>query len=428
MVPMPNSNRVGDRWARARSIGVALTVAAALASSALARDPRPTPSTETRKAQAVSRWAFERLHAAHFALEQEKFDEAEQALQPMLSRNNLSDQEKALMWQALAYVHSAREDHEKAVDAFENSLASGGLPNEAALVITYNLAQLCVILERYERAVELFDLWFAEAARPNAGAHYMYAIAAMQIEQFPKAIAHAEQAVEKSKAPRESYLQLLLALYFEVKDYTKAAGVLSQLAANFPKKIYWKQLSAVHAELGDNAKALATLEIAYLQGLLDEEGELLNLAQLYLYNDLPAQAATVMDEALAAGTVDGDAVAWQILADSWLQARERDKARAPLERAAELSTDGQLYVRLAQIHLGDEEWAAARRALARAMEKGGLRNSGQIQLLLGIAHTGEQHWSEAECAFQAAMRHPDAERMATAWLANLEREQVLAGH
>lgn len=397
-----------------------------LGAAASAREARPAPSAETRKAQAVGRWAFERLNAAHAALEQEKYDEAESALAPMRTRKNLTDQEQALMWQALAYVHSARDQHDAAAEAFEQSLAAGGLPPEAALNITYNLAQLYVILERYERAVELFDVWFAATARPQASAHYMFAIAAMQLEQFAKALTHAEQAVAKSKTPRESYLQLSLALYFELKNYPKAAATLSELAAHFPKKIYWKQLSAVHAELDDNPKALATLEIAYFQGLLDEESELLNLAQLYLYNDLPAAAAKVMDEALAAGTVEGDAVAWQILADSWLQARERDKARAPLERAAELSSDGGLYVRLAQLHLGDEEWAAARRALQRALEKGGLRNPGQVQLLLGIAHAGERHWTEAERAFATAARHPETERTANAWIANLEREKALA--
>lgn len=404
----------------------AFVLLALLATAAYGRDPRPTPNTETRKAQAVGRWAFERLNAAHEALEQEKYEEAETALAPMLARKNLTDQERALMWQALAYVHSARDDHELAAEAFERSLEAGGLPPEAVLNITYNLAQLHVILENYERAVELFDAWFAQAARPNAGAHYMFAIAAMQIEQFDKAITHAEQAVAKSKAPRESYLQLLLALYFETKDYPKAVGVLSELSANFPKKIYWKQLSAVYAELEDNAKALATLEIAYFQGMLDEEGELLNLAQLYLYNDLPIRAAAVMDEALRAGRVDGDAVAWQILADSWLQARERERARAPLERAAELADNGQLYLRLGQLHLGEEDWPAARRSLNRALEKGGLPNPGLAHLLLGIAHAGELRWDDAERAFETASRFPDTERMASAWIANLEREKALA--
>jgi len=391
-----------------------------------AREPRPTPSTQTRKAQAVSHWAYEKLDAAHKLLEEQKYAEVLAVLGEMERRRNLSDQEQALMWQTYGYVYSAQEQYEQAVESFEKCLAASGLEPAVAMNIKYNLAQLCVILEKYERAVELFEQWFAEADKPNASAHYMFAIAYMQSGAFPKAIPQAEQAVAKSKEPKESYLGLLLSLYFETKAYAKAVPVLEQLVESFPKEVYWKQLSAVHAELGDNKRALAALEMAHFLGYLDQEGELLNLAQLYLYNDVPYRAAQVVEQALAAGKVEGDAVSWQILADSWLQARERDKALEPLAKAAELANDGNLYVRLGQLYLGEEQWSAARSALQKALQKGGARNPGQVHLLIGIAYASEQQWDAAERAFNQAAGFKDAEKMATAWIANLEREKAVA--
>ena len=418
------------RRIRRKTIAALLTAAIAagcLAASAVeAREPRPTPATQTRKAQAVSRWAFEKLDAAHKLLEQEKYVDVLAVLEDMQRRRGLSDQEQALMWQTYGYVYSSQENYEKAVEAFEKCLDAGGLEPAVVQNITYNMAQLYVILENYDRAIELFEQWFAQAEQPNAGAHYMFAIAYMQKDAFAKAIPHAEQAVAKSPSPKESHLGLLLALYFETKDYAKAVPVLETLVENFPKETYWKQLSALYTERGDNKKALGALELAYFQGYIDEENELLNLAQLYLYNDVPYRAAQIVEEALASGKVEGDATSWQILADSWLQAREREKALEPLSRAAELAEDGNLYVRLGQLHLGEEQWPAARSALQKALQKGGVRNPGQVHLLLGIAYASERQWDAAERSFKTAAGYADAERMATAWIANLEREKALA--
>lgn len=421
---MPTKRRL-----RRRGLAALLTLALALSlqpAPAAGREPRPTPNTQTRKAQAVSRWAFEKLDAAHKLLEQEKYDEVLAVLGDMQERRGLSEQEQALMWQTFGYVYSAQEQYAKAVDAFEKCLAAGGLEPAVVQNVTYNMAQLYVILENYDRAIELFEAWFAAAEKPNAGAHYMLAIAYMQKNLFEKAIPQAEQAVAKSSTPKESYLSLLLSLYFETKNYAKALPVLETLVEHFPKEVYWKQLSALYAEAGDNKRALGALELAYFQGYVDEESEILNLAQLYLYNDVPYSAAQIVEKALADGKVAGDAAAWQILADSWLQARERDKALEPMAKAAELAGDGNLYVRLAQLHLGEEQWSAARAALQKALQKGKLRNTGQAHLLLGIAWASERNWDAAERSFRTAAGFKESEAMATAWLANLEREKALA--
>lgn len=417
------------RRIRRKRLSALLILALALAfgaPEAEARDPRPTPSTQTRKAQAVGRWAFEKLETAHKLLEQEKYGEVLEVLADMERRRGLSELEQALMWQTYGYAYSSQEKYKEATEAFEKSLAAGGLEPAVAQNITYNMAQLYVMLENYDRAVELFGQWFAEAEKPNASAHYMYAIALMQKGDVDAAIPHAEQAVSKSSSPKESYLGLLLALYFETKNYEKAVPVVEKLVQNFPKEVYWKQLSALYAEQGNNKKALGALELAYYQGYLDEENEILNLAQLYLYNEVPYRAAQIVQEGLESGRVKGDAVSWQILADSFLQAREREKALEPLGKAAELAEDGNLYVRLAQLYLGEEQWSAARGALQKALQKGGVRNVGQVHLLLGIAYASDKQWEAAERSFKTAEGYSESERMAAAWIANLEREKALA--
>ena len=207
--------------------------------------------------------------------------------------------------------------------------------------------------------------------------------------------------------------------------------VLERLVAEFPKKTYWMQLSAVYAELGKHEKALALLELAYEQGLLTQGNELMNLAQLYLYNQIPYRAAEVLEEGMKSGAIQPDARAWQLLADSWLHARERQRALPPLQRAAEESESGDAYVRLAQIYLERESWEEARRALDGALEKGRLTSPGHAYLMLGIADASEKRWDDAARAFTEAQEYEPTQKIAQSWLRHLANQRGLekdAGH
>jgi tetratricopeptide (TPR) repeat protein len=409
---------------RLRTFAAILALGAVAATAPVAAELRPTP--KIRKAQAVSKWAFERIERAHELLEQEKYGEVIAVLDDMKGNRRLNDHERSLMWQAYGYAYSSQDDYTKAAEAFEQSLKANGLPPQSALNTRYNLAQLYVMLERYKEAIALFEEWFALAENPSPGAYYMLALAYLQNGEKDKALPPAEQAVAKAERPKEAWLGLLLSIRFERKEYDQAAGVLERLVELYPKKLYWKQLAAVYSETGDSEKALATLEVAYIQGLLTEEGELINLAELYLYNQLPYKAAKVLEHGFEQGLLGEKARSWELLADSWLHARERERALEPLRHAAELADTGDVYVRLAQLHLEREEWAQAIAALAKGLAKGNLKNPGLAQLFYGIANASMRRWEDAERALRAAQRDEKYEKVATQWLTNLERERSLA--
>src|SRR5262245_13988832 len=340
---------------------------------------------ETKKVQAVGEWAYKRLNAAHEALAKSKHGEALQALEEMKGNSHLNDHEKALMWQTYGYIYASQEKYKQATEAFEKCLESGALPDAAQFDTQYNLAQLYVMLERFADAVRVFQDWFAKAQNPSAEAHYVYAVALYQKGDKRTALQQGELALQKATKPQESWLQLVLSLYIENQQYPKAIEVSEALVANFPKKSYWLQLSAVYSQVDDYKRALAALALANTQGMLTDDRELTHLAQLYLYNEIPYDAARLLDDGLASGKVEGTAQSWRLLSEAWVNARERTKAEKPLEQAASKSGDGELYVRLAQIQFEREDWGGVRKSLRHALEKGKLFDPGGAHLLLGIA-------------------------------------------
>ncbi|MGH7820237.1 MAG: hypothetical protein ACREQ9_10720, partial [Candidatus Binatia bacterium] len=110
------------------------------------------------------------------------------------------------------------------------------------------------------------------------------------------------------------------------------------------------------------------------------------------------------------------------LGNSWILARESDKAEPSLEKAAELSTEGDLYVRLGQVRLLKEAWDSAIAALKRGLAKGGIDDPGQAEQLIGIAYYNEGKLGEARTWFAKSRRSEKARPASDAWLKHIEEE------
>jgi tetratricopeptide (TPR) repeat protein len=247
-------------------------------------------------------------------------------------------------------------------------------------------------------------------------------VAYYQLEDFQSAIAQSKRAIELSEEPREAWLRLLAALYSRAQEHTNAAPVLEELMLRFPKKAYWVQLSLIYGARENYRHSLAVQQVAYLQGLLTEDKELRRLARSYLYHELPHPGARVLEEGIEEGRIEADAASYELLANSWIAAREYERSLGPLRKAADLSEDGNLYVRLGQVHVQREQWTQAAELLQKAVEKGDLRDPGNAQLLLGIAYYNDERVAQARSSFARARKHDKTRQAAENWMAHIERQ------
>lgn len=366
----------------------------------------------------VSESYFKQLEQAHRLLSEGSYEHASSAVD-RLAEGRLNPHEEALVWQTRGFIFALRNDYEQAAAAFEKCLALDALPDATALNTRYNLAQMYLMLERAQPAIAALAAWFEQAEHPTPDAYYLLAMAYVQADDYRSAVEPAEQAVARTEKPRESWLELLLSLYLQTNEYEKAAGVLERLVVLFPKKDYWLQLAAIYGELQQEEKSLAVLDVAYQTGFLTEGRELRNLAQMYLYQEIPYRAAELLESALAEGRIEPDAESWQLLADSWLYAKEYDRAVEPLQRAAELTNRGDLYLRLAQLHLQLERWEDAHKAASAAVAKGKLAEVGAAHLVAGIAQYKRGAPDLARQAFAAAQSHERTRSAAVRWLEHL---------
>jgi tetratricopeptide (TPR) repeat protein len=367
----------------------------------------------------------EKLLQANEKLGTDDFAGALAIVNELAGRRRLGPAELAQIHRFRGYIYVNQEKTELAAAEFEKSLAQHAIDRAAEQSMTYSLAQIYTQLGRYDDALRLIDAWFAAEATPKPDAYYLKAMILVQQERFPEAVEPARLAVEKSPQPKESWLQLLVAIYGNLKDYPNVAGALQRLVNIAPgKKLYWMQLAAVQNHLQRDAEALATMRLAYRAELLDEDKEVRQLARLLYLNQLPFQCAEVVQQGLERGKVAADADAYQLLSNCYLAAREAEDALPPLAKAAELSDDGEMDMLLGQLYLQREEFGPALDALQHALAEVKAEKRGQVQLLVGVAQLGAERFDEAERSFRAAQSDEKVRRAAESYLKFVQEQRM----
>ena len=345
------------------------------------------------------------------------------ALLDKLNMPRLNPLERALIYRLKAYVNYSIGDYAATIESFHQVLAEEVMSLDADNKIRFNIVQLHAALQRWQEAIDALEVWFRYVEEPHPLAYYLKGIAYFQLGDVDSAIQHTETAIDLSPEPPEGWLQLLTALYIQTEDYPSATPLLEELLMRFPKKPYWVQLSLIYGARDNYRHSLAVQQVAYLQGLLTEDKELRRLARSYLYHDLPYPAARVLEKGLEEGTIERDAKAYELLANSWIAGREYDRSLQPLQKAAEHSEDGNLFVRLGQVHLQREQWGEATVWLQRGIERAGLDKPGNAQLLLGIAYYNDQRVGRARSSFVRARQHDSTRVQAQRWITHIENEQ-----
>lgn len=374
----------------------------------------------------MSQQTYNRISRSHTAIEEGKYQEALDDLLDLA--NDVADRpyELAITLQSIGYVYISQEKWELAAQYFQRALKQNALPAEPEKQLIYTLAQIFATLGEYQKTIDLLTDWFKTAKNPPADAYIMMANAYAAQDKYREAYPHVKTALEKAEKPREDWYKLALGVQFELKKYAEAATTLEALVAHWPdKEMYWKQLSGIYMELGQEQKALATLSAAYQRGLVTRSEDILNLARLFMLNEVPYQAGRVLEPALEKEQVEKTQKNYELLSQAWVQAREYEKGIEALVNAAALADDGALFVRAAQLEMSLANWEGAQAAAQKAIEKGGLdsKKTGQAYLLLGTSAAEQKDFDAAINAFSKARGYPETRQTASQWLSFVQTEQ-----
>ena len=376
-----------------------------------------------RKAKGtISEGAYKRLERVIESIGKGEYAESEKKLKE-LQESARGDYEKAIVLQTLGFVYASQNKMPQAIKTFEDALALSSLPQQPHEQMMFNIAQLYVSDDKWDKGIKALQDYMAESCNPLPDAHILLASVYAERKRFRDSLQQVELALAKAKTPKEPWLQLKLALHYELKEYPKCAEVLVQLVALVPvKENYWKQLSGILFEVRKDPEALGVLALAERLGYINEETEYRNLSNLYMYLQVPLKAATILQRGVDDKQVKADEKNLETLGNAWLLAREYKKAEVAMKRAAEVSDKGELYKRLGQIQIENEDWKSALASLTQAQKKGGVKEPGELAFLIGVVAVELKDWKRAEEALRTAMGYEKTAKIAAEWFNHLQAE------
>lgn len=368
----------------------------------------------------LSERTYNRLSAIQELMDKGSYARAEQDLKELLDDVRDNNYEVAVTYQTLGYVYSSTDRYDAAAEAFIKAIEKRALPPDVTHNLNYNIAQLLIHAGDYKQGLLYLDKWFAEEPAAPPEVHVLAATAYYQLNDFRSLIPHIQTAIDRSDKPEKPWFDLLLAAYFELKDFRNAADLLTEMLERYPEsRDYWLQLVGVYQQLDRNKQSLAVMELALEKGILEKE-EIIQLAQMYLQEDLPFKAAKLLQEKIDNNEIGKNRDNLELLANSWQLAQETERAAATLKQLADISNDTAVYYRLGQIYFELERWQDCIEILEKVIDDDDFENQANATLLAGIAAYHLEDSSRSRKALNKALGYDSTRQQAEWWLDKLE--------
>ncbi|MAG75430.1 MAG: hypothetical protein CL811_01610 [Colwelliaceae bacterium] len=342
--------------------------------------------------------------------------------------NQLNSYEKAMLWNFFGFMHYGNDDIANAITSFENVIAQEAIPDSLYLSTVFSLAQLAMQQQDYEKALGFLKQWQANNEKElQSSQHIMFAQVYYQDKKYADALTHINAAIDLSKAkqetPKENWLILQRAAYYELKQPEKVTEVMEELVRLYQKPEYWIQLAGMYGEIGEEKKQLGAMETAWQAGFVTKSTDIIMLAQLYLFNQLPYKAAKLLDDSIAKGIVVADEKRIQLMAQAYVMAKEDEKAIPVLIKGTEIAEDGKFDEQLAQAYLNTERWKLSIDSANAAITRGGLDNEGNMHLALGMSYFNLGEFDKALSAFDNALAFKKVAKTAKQWSSYVKKEK-----
>jgi tetratricopeptide (TPR) repeat protein len=396
--------------------------------AAIAAEKKEKPK-DTRRTPALRNKVYERLAEAQVFIENKQYTEAIEVLKDMEDESGkraLNSYELANLYNLFAFVYYSQEDYKGALGAYENVIKQPDIPLAMEINTRYTVAQLYFVMEDWQSGINALLDWFKVAAEPSAQAYILLGQGYYQLKDYDNALKNTLIAMnmyrDKGKVPKEQWYSLARFLYFEKDDMINTVAMLEEMIVHYPKKQYWVQLSHMYGEIKKEKAALAAMETAYVQDLLFKDREQVTMAYLYLNAEVPYKAALVLDKGIGNESVESTSKNLEILGNAWRQAQEVKKSIPVMAEAAEKSDKGELYCRLGNVYLDNDQFKDAIKSNVQGLKRGGVKRPDNCNLILGMAYFNTKQYSSARKAFDKAGKDKRSKKYSDQWIRYMDNE------
>jgi predicted Zn-dependent protease len=353
------------------------------------------------------------LNKAADLINENKNDEAEPIVQKVIANDHASKYAQAFAHTLQAQIYYEKDKGTDAIAEYRKAVDMDSLPNDAQFQTIYQIAQLQVQDEKYADALTTLEQWEKETGSTTADELALKANAYYRTDKFQPAVDTMKQAVSMTDKPNDSWMQILMASYFELNQYDQAAQVVQQQMQKDPSnKKLLNQLATIYIQGNKPQQALDLMAKAKSQGLITTSDDYMQLAKLQAAADKYKDASATIQEGLDKGALKPSFDVYKLQGDVCTQGEDDKCAIDAYTKASPQAKDGNIDYQLGYLLFYSDRSKDASEALTRAISKGGLRQEGEAYLLRGDAENDLSQGPAATADWQKASGYPSTKTMA----------------
>jgi len=379
------------------------------------------PKRKVKRVESIRQKHVKTFEKVAEAQDAENIQEMTRLLDRLSREEDLNNIETAYIAQFRGNICFTQDRLQCALSEFKKVIRTrDGIPDGMYNNMIYVVAQVYFSQENYREALKHAQDWIKTQEVPSPDGLILIGQAHYQLKQYDQALPNVQKAItlyeELGTKPKEGWLNLLSSIYRQKKEYRNMLPVVKSLVQLYPKKRYLLTLGGIYNELDDQARMTAMYQALYDQGLLSNESELVTLASLSMSQENPFNAAQIMKKGMDSGVIKKELKNYRILSNALYASREYEDALDPLQKAAERSPDGKLYLQLGQSLISLNRWREAESALNKAVNKGKLRDTGQALISIGLTQFEQKKFDSAVNTFNRALRFEKVSSTASNWI------------
>ena len=376
-----------DFFQRARVAIAVATIAAGASVAGL--------SSSVAHAQAVRPEIGKPLQAAQDLMRASKFKDALAKIREAESAPNRTPQENFVIDSMRGSAASGAGDSATAIRSFEAAVASGKAPAATQLKMIEALVGMHYSARDYPAAIQ----WANRYARDGGSGGQTRTLliqAYFQSGDFAntakESLADIQADQKAGRTPSEEKLQLLANAYLRQKNSSGYISTIEKLLNYYPKKSLWADVvSRLQNKPGFSDRlSLDVYRIKFATGNLTTPSDYMEMAQLALQADYPAEAKKIVDEGYKTGVLGKGAEVdrqkrLRDLTEKQVSENQKSIASGKEENEANAARTGDSLVTLGYNFVTSGQAAKGILMIEAGIAKGGLKRPEDAKLLLGIA-------------------------------------------
>ncbi|WP_417468849.1 hypothetical protein [Maricaulis sp.] len=394
----------------------------ATAADAQRRERRSDEQSDQNAADRVFSAAIgEIVQEALAQQEAEQYAASITTLNRALGSSNINPYERAVSLQLRGRAYYDTDRVSQAIQDWEAAIATGAMLPSEVNSYRINIGQLYITIEDYTRGIASLERAVADGGTEivNAPLARMLAQAYGQAERYREGLVWANRfwaMIPNADRQRGDY-SLMLFYYQQLEMIPQQMGIVEQMVQRWPaEKSNWRSYASLLAQVDREEDAFEANKIMYINGMFTEGREIEALAQYYSFFEYPYRGAVILEREMNAGVVERNQRNLNLLANMWRQAREWERAIPVLRQLAQLSSDGNDYLKLAEALYQERQLSEAESAFQEALNRGGLDRPGTAWTLLGNVRLDLDRRQSALAAFQEGARYPYSRSTATGYI------------